>query len=232
MGTHRLRPATRTQDAYIRRAISVVTATLPTVTDNSAQFNLSFQSEQSNVNSDSDILSSIEPAAVSVNSLDSNVSGEFYYLKPIFDSLPAELTVDQRREVKDLLFHNTDVFSKHEYDLGLTDLLTYRIDTGDHRPIAQPLIQHPRAHLDLIDETVDKMMQAGIIEPAASPWSSNIVLVFRPGCSKPRLTVYHCLSNSITFKDRFPMARISNCLDAMSGSTYFSTLDMSSSFNV
>jgi len=73
------------QDANIRRAISVVTATLPTVSDNSAQFNLGFQSEQSNVNSDSDVPSSIEPASSieSVNSLDSNVSGEFEYLEPI-----------------------------------------------------------------------------------------------------------------------------------------------------
>jgi len=68
------------------------------------------------------------------------VSDEFDYLKPIFNSLPAELTVNQRRKVKDLLFRNADVFSKH--DLGLTDLLTFRIDTGDHRPIAQPLKQH------------------------------------------------------------------------------------------
>lgn len=125
---------------------------------------------------------------MSVDSLDCNFSGEFDYLRPNFESLPAELTVDQRREVENFLFCNADVFSKHEYDLGLTDSLTFCIDTGDHRPIAQPLQPHLCVHLDFIDETVDKMLEAGVIEPASSPWSSNIVLVFRRGCSKPRLT--------------------------------------------
>jgi len=183
------------QDTNITRAISVVTATLPAVSDKSAKFNLGFQREQSNVNADSDISCTIEPAAVSVNSLDSNVSGEFDYLKPIFDSLPAELTVNQRREVKDLLFRNADVFEQASIR-PRRDLLTFRIDTGDHRSIAQPLRQHPRAHLDLIDETVDKMMQAGIIEPAASPWSSNNVLVL--SCTDLSCDLYSCVSHRNT----------------------------------
>lgn len=37
--------------------------------------------------------------------------------------------------------------------------------------------------------------------------------------------------NAITYIDKFPLLRISDYLAAMSGSTYFSTLDMPSSFN-
>jgi hypothetical protein len=36
--------------------------------------------------------------------------------------------------------------------------------------------------------------------------------------------------SEITYKDRFPLPRISDCLDALSGAVYFSTLDISSSF--
>jgi hypothetical protein len=70
-------------------------------------------------------------------------------------TLPAELTDVERQRAVDVIIRNADVFSKHEFDLGCTDLLEYRIDTGDHQPIAEPLRPHARAHLHIIDETVD-----------------------------------------------------------------------------
>jgi len=76
------------------------------------------------------------------------------------------------------------------------------------------------------------MLQAGIIEPAASPWSANVVLVKKLGDPQNmRLTLDYRFLNNCSYKDRFLLSRINDCLDAMSGSTCFSTLDMSSSFN-
>ena len=51
------------------------------------------------------------------------------------------------------------------------------IDTGIHRPFKQSLRRHPLAHLEIIDKHVSKILQNDIIEPAASPWASNVVLV-------------------------------------------------------
>ena len=53
------------------------------------------------------------------------------------------------------------------------------IDTGDHRPIRQGLRRYPIAHLDAIDQQVDDLLRNDFIEPAASPWASNVVLVSR-----------------------------------------------------
>jgi len=155
------------------------------------------------------------------------------YLKPVLDSLPVELNTDQRKAAVNMLIRNADVFSKHEYDLGCTSMtcvvLTFNINTGDHRPVAQPLRPHPHAHLDVIHR---RMLQAGIIEPATSPWSANVVLVKKPGDPQNmRLTLDYRFLNNCTYKDKFPLPRINDCLDAMSGSTCVSTLDMSSSFN-
>jgi hypothetical protein len=58
---------------------------------------------------------------------------------------------------------------------GVIDSVTHRIDTADSKPIAEPLRRHPRAYLDLIDETVDKLLKANVIEEAASTWSANLV---------------------------------------------------------
>jgi len=56
-------------------------------------------------------------------------------------------------------------------------MVEHTIDTGGHRPIRQLLRRHPRANLDQIDRQVDELLQNGFVEPAASLWASNVVLV-------------------------------------------------------
>ena len=86
-------------------------------------------------------------------------------------SLPDELSGEQRDIVEELIRRHEAIFSKHEY-IGRTSLVEYRIDTGDHRPIRQPLRRHPFQHLEAIDGQVEEMNRHGITEPAA-----NVVLV-------------------------------------------------------
>jgi len=55
-----------------------------------------------------------------------------------------------------------------------------RIDTGEHRPFCQNLRRHAFAHWGTIDEQpeqVAEMTKHGVVEPAASPVASNVVLV-------------------------------------------------------
>jgi len=44
------------------------------------------------------------------------------------------------------------------------------------------------------------------------------------------VTIDYRSLNEITYKDKFPLPRIADCFDAMSGSVYFSTIDLSASF--
>jgi len=76
------------------------------------------------------------------------------------------------------------VFSKSEFDSGRIDFVTHRIDTEDNRPLKQQLHTHTIVHLEHIDAHVDQMLQADIIEPCASPWSSNVTL------AKNRMVLY------------------------------------------
>ena len=56
-------------------------------------------------------------------------------------------------------------------------MVEHRIDTGDNHPIRQPLHRHPFQYTDYIKDETNRMLEHGIIEPAASPWASNIALV-------------------------------------------------------
>ena len=64
-------------------------------------------------------------------------------VEKIMNDLPAELTECQRCDVFQLLHEYESIFSKGKYDIGRTPLVEYRIDTGSHQPIRQPLRRHP-----------------------------------------------------------------------------------------
>jgi len=85
--------------------------------------------------------------------------------------------------------------SCNEYDIICTPLVEHRIDTGDHHPIRQPLRRQPLAPQEIIDKQVEEMRRHGIIEPASSPWSSNVVLVRKRDGSLRFCVNYRAVSN-------------------------------------
>ena len=142
------------------------------------------------------------------------------------DALPESTVV----ELQKLLMQNESVFSTSEYDLGLTDLVVHHIDTGAARPVRQQLRKFPPAHIETITTHVDNMLRQGIIEPASSPWASNVVLV------KKKDGTYRCCIdyrqlNNVTVRDAYPLPRTDACLDAMADASWFSTFDLRSSYH-
>jgi len=143
----------------------------------------------------------------------------------MMSSLPKELTREQQRAVKDLLTEHEAIFSKGEYDIGRTPYVECRIDTGAHHPIRQALRRHPFKYLDVIDKQVEEMKAHGITEPAASPWASNVVLVCKKDNSL-RFCIDYRKLNGVSVQDSYPIPLIDNCLNALQGSSWFSTLDL------
>ena len=74
-----------------------------------------------------------------------------------------------------------------------------------------------------------KLLDAGIISRGVSEWASPTVLV-----RKRDGTVRYCIDlrkvNEVTVKDRYPLAKISECIDALAGCEYFSCLDMANGY--
>ena len=64
-------------------------------------------------------------------------------IEHMINGLPAELTEEQRRKVKDLLSQYRGIFSTGDHDIGRTHLVEHTIDTGDHIPIRQLLRRQP-----------------------------------------------------------------------------------------
>ncbi|CAG4983670.1 unnamed protein product [Parnassius apollo] len=79
------------------------------------------------------------------------------------------------------------------------------------------------------------MLDQGIIEPSSSPWSSPIWIVPKKLDSqeqrKWRIVIDYRKLNDITIGETYPIPQISEILDQLGNSKYFSTLDLASGFH-
>jgi len=99
------------------------------------------------------------------------------YIQKLIDGVDASIPESVCLALKSILMKHADVFSQDENDVGKTDIIMHHIDTGESRPFRQPLRRFPPAHIEAISDHVDNMLKQGTIEPASSPWASNVVLV-------------------------------------------------------
>ena len=151
-------------------------------------------------------------------------------LKELYQETVAGKTPQEALAMATLLRDYQDTFSRNEHDLGLCTLGEHAIDTGDAEPVRQPLRRTPRAYEGEDKKALEKLQQQGSVRPSCSPWASPIVLVRKKdGTARPCVD-YRCL-NALTRKDAFPLPRTDDCLDAVTGAVWFSTLDVTSAYN-
>lgn len=136
----------------------------------------------------------------------------------------------QQEELWQVLSEFQNIFALTEEEVGLTHLVQHEIDTGDARPIKTRPRRLPLAHHAAADSAIDEMLKAGIIEPSDSPWASGVVMVNKKKSPKMRFCVDYRPLNSVTKKDSYPLPRIDESLDLVSGSSWFSSLDLRSGY--
>lgn len=76
---------------------------------------------------------------------------------------------------------------------------------------------------------VQKMLNAGVIEPATSEWASPVVLVPKKDRAL-RFCVDYRRLNAKTLSDAYPLPRMDDCIDPLGDATVFTTLDCNSGY--
>ena len=150
-------------------------------------------------------------------------------IKQLVEGVHPDASAEHVTRLQKLLTDYEDILSKDEFDMGLTDLIQHDVDTGQERPVRQALRRTPMVHNQVIDTHIQSMVKQGLIEPSHGEWSSNIVLVLKKDKSYRFCLDYRQL-NRVTRKDVYPLPRIDASLDALAGSSWFSTLDLRSGY--
>ena len=139
------------------------------------------------------------------------------------------LTEEQTASLCGVICQYEDLFAKPDGPLGRTSLVKHTIYTGDCRPVKRPPRRFPEKQRQIVEEEVEKMLDQGIIRESDSPWASQVVLVKKKDGSVRFCVDYRHL-NAATRKDAYPLPNIIDCMDALSGASWFSTLDLASSY--
>ena len=140
------------------------------------------------------------------------------------------LSEQEQSKVRSLLQKHRSVFSAHDGDLGCTNLISHDIPLLDETPIRQRYRRIPPSEIDHVKAHIEQLLKAQVIRESSSPFASPIVLVRKKDGSL-RLCVDYRLLNGKTRKDAFPLPRIEESLDALSGARWFSTMDLASGYN-
>ena len=153
------------------------------------------------------------------------------HLEDLWERSSVHLKKEETESLKQLLVNYADVFSKSPGDLGRTDRVQHRIDVGNAIPVRQPPRRLPIGKRETEKNEIAKMLERGVIEPSISPWSSCAVILTKKD-GTPRFCVdYRILNQYIVNKMAYPIPRIDDCLDALSGAKWFSCLDLNQGFH-
>ena len=132
---------------------------------------------------------------------------------------------EEKLRLYDMLSTYADCISKGPWDLGTAKGVRHTIDTGSAQPIQVPPRRVPFHKRQEMRSQVDEMLEADIIEPSDSPWSSPVVLVAKPDGSQRFCVDYRAL-NSVTKRNLYPLPRCDDILESLSGAQWFSHLDL------
>ena len=132
-----------------------------------------------------------------------------------------ELTTNQRVHAATLLAKHVHTFPAPGTPItGRTEAVMHNIDTGSTRPIrCNPRKLSPKK-IKIQQELVDKMLEEGQIEHSVSAWSAPTVLVTKKDGTTRFCVDYRRLNNS-TKTDAFPLPRIDDSLNSLSGQSWF-----------
>ena len=158
------------------------------------------------------------------------VNKEIVHAKPKadiseIDCNEEELTEAQRTEVRRLLQRMSHVFASGYRGLGWVNVVEHEIHLQEELPFKEPYPRVPPGQLEEFRDAIQDLLDTSVISKSKSPYASPVVLV-----KKKDKTLTVCVDfrklNARTVKDLYPIPRISEMLQALSGAECLCSLDL------
>jgi hypothetical protein len=126
-----------------------------------------------------------------------------------------------------------EAFAWDDDTLGRTTVLEHSVPTGDHPPIQQYQYPIPSIAKEPMREQVNDMIKKNIVRDSTSSWCSPVLLIKKllpDGTIKYRFCIDLRKVNEVTAKDCYAIPRIDETVDALCGSSFFSSMDVDRAF--
>lgn len=147
----------------------------------------------------------------------------------------SHLNAEEAQALLQLCSDFSDIFHLPGEHLSCTNALKHEIKTTSDIPIHTKTYRFPEVHKAEVKNQINKMLEQNIIEPSDSPWSSPIWVVPKKldasNTQKWRVVIDYRRLNDVTIGDTYPIPQITEILDQLGNSKYFSTLDLASGFH-
>lgn len=151
------------------------------------------------------------------------------HLKSMLNKVSPCLNVNDKQKLTTLIKDYKDIFVGPDGTLGRTNIVKHTIDTGNEKPVKLHPRRIPIKQKGLVQEELDQMIQNDTIEPSNSPWASPVCIV-----TKRDGSIRFCIDfrklNDRTVKNAYPLPRIDETFDALTGGKWFTTLDLASGY--
>jgi hypothetical protein len=98
------------------------------------------------------------------------------------------------------------------------------------QPTFRPMLRLSPKELQVLKEYVAELVEKGLIRPSTSPYGASAIFVPKPDGTL-RVCIDYRAINKITVKNKYPLPRIDDLLDKLTGAKYFSSLDLQTGFH-
>ena len=136
-----------------------------------------------------------------------------------------DLDTETAYSVREFINKNKDMFASNYLELGCVTMTAFEIQPTTRTPIYQHYYRKSIKEREDIKTEVAKMLEAKIIRPSRSPWSSPVIMVHKKG-RQDRFCIDFKKLNAVTPQDKFPLQRIDDIFDRLAGSEWFTGLDL------
>ena len=134
-------------------------------------------------------------------------------------------------KLREMIDELIDVFAECDSDVGSTNVVFHEIDTGCSRPLRQPARRIPYGEQrNAVESEIEKLLENGVARPSTSPWAVPVVMVKKKDNSWCMCVDYRRV-NAATKFDCFLLPRLDEVLEAVSGCSVFSSLDLAMAYH-
>ncbi|CAJ0590927.1 unnamed protein product [Cylicocyclus nassatus] len=150
--------------------------------------------------------------------------------QPGVDLSKAEVSEQEREQLRAFFHSFRDRISHSSYDLGSYDTDMIHIKTTTETPPTRfRPTRIPVKFQKELDDHINKLLRAGRIKESDTPWVHNTVLVKKRDGSLRVCLDFRPL-NAITIPDHYPLPRIEDILTKIAGNKYYTSLDLASGY--